>query len=86
MNTRYWAEIEAGMALAGLQLQANALGLQWQKVIVNNPDDPRHRKQFNLEFAEQSINQMAGKLVNQAKNEKLSLKGSLIPTILFTLS
>ena len=86
MNTRYWAEIEAGMALAGLQLQANGLGLQWQKVIVKNPDDPSYQEQFNLDTAERSINQMAGKLVNRAKNEKLSLKGRLIPAILFTLS
>ncbi len=86
MNTRYWAEIEAGMALAGLQLQANALGLQWQKNIVDNPDKPDYRTSFNLELAEQSINQMAGELLNQAKNEKLSLKGPLFPVILFTLS
>ncbi|MHA1933037.1 MAG: hypothetical protein ACW96X_10875 [Promethearchaeota archaeon] len=39
MNPKYWAEIEAGMALAGLQLQANALGLKWEKVILANPDD-----------------------------------------------
>ncbi|MEJ2280280.1 MAG: hypothetical protein P8Y70_21410, partial [Candidatus Lokiarchaeota archaeon] len=29
MNIDNWAEVEAGMALTGLQLQANALGLKW---------------------------------------------------------
>ena len=85
MNIKYWAEIEAGMALAGLQLQANALGLKWQKVTFSNPDDNKYRKQFNLDVAEQSINKLASKLVNQAKNERLSLKGQLIPTVLFYL-
>ena len=83
MNLKYWAEIEAGMALAGLQLQANALGLKWQKIIVPNPDDSKYRKLFNLDSAEQSINYLASKLVNLAKNERLSLKGNLVPTVLF---
>ncbi|MFX0020369.1 MAG: hypothetical protein ACFFAF_16725 [Candidatus Hermodarchaeota archaeon] len=83
MNIKYWAEIEAGMALAGLQLQANALGLRWQKAIFSNPDDIKYRKLFYLDSAEQSINNLASKLVNLAKNERLSLKGNLIPTVLF---
>ncbi|MFX1567727.1 MAG: hypothetical protein ACFFCV_05085 [Promethearchaeota archaeon] len=83
MNTKYWAEIEAGMALAGLQLQANALGLQWQKITISNPDDPKYRKFFNLNLAKQTINKMGLNLVNQAKNERLSLKGNLVPTVLF---
>jgi len=83
MNIKYWAEIEAGMALAGLQLQANALGLGWQKKIISNPDENRYRKLFNLDSAEYSINSCASKLVNLAKNEKLSLKGNLVPTVLF---
>ncbi|MFW9821644.1 MAG: hypothetical protein ACFFE4_01830 [Candidatus Thorarchaeota archaeon] len=85
MSSKYWAEVEAGMALAGLQLQANALGLQWQKTIISNPDDPKYKKLFNLNLAEQSINKMALNLVNQAKNERLSLKGNLVPTVLFFL-
>jgi len=85
MSTEYWAEIEAGMALAGLQLQANALGISWQKKIISNPDDPKYWRLFNLESAEQSINKMASNLVNLPKNEKLSLKGHLIPTVLFYL-
>ncbi len=85
MNPRYWAEIEAGMALAGLQLQANAVGLQWQKKIIINPDKPSYRKIFNLDLAEDSINMMAGRLVNQVKNERLSLKSHLVPVLLFYL-
>ncbi len=85
MNLKYWAEVEAGMALAGLQLQANALGLKWQKKIVSNPDDPKYRKLFNLDSAEQSINRMASNLVNQANNERVSLEGNLIPIVLFHL-
>ncbi len=85
MNTRYWAEIEAGMALAGLQLQTNALGIQWQKIIISNSDDPKYSKLFNLNLAEQSINNMALNLINQAKNERLSLKGNLVPVVLFYL-
>ncbi len=46
MNTTYWAEIEAGMALAGLQLQANGLGLQWQKKIIPNPDQSNYKALF----------------------------------------
>lgn len=83
MSTKYWAEIEAGMALAGLQLQANALGLQWQNIIISDPDDPKYRKFFNLDFAEKSINDLAFNLLNLGKNERLSLKGNLVPTILF---
>ncbi|MFX0025909.1 MAG: hypothetical protein ACFE8M_05795 [Candidatus Hermodarchaeota archaeon] len=83
MNIKYWAEIEAGMALAGLQLQANGLGLKWQKVVFSNPDDSKYRVLFNLDSAEQSINTVASKLVNLPKNEKLSLKGNLVPTVLF---
>ncbi|KKL45489.1 hypothetical protein LCGC14_2355180, partial [marine sediment metagenome] len=85
MNLKYWAEVEAGMALAGLQLQANALGLKWHKVILSNPDDPKLRNLFNLDSAEHSINKMADNLVNLAKNERISLKGNLIPTVLFFL-
>ena len=86
MNTTYWAEIEAGMALAGLQLQANALGLQWQKKIIPNPDYSNYRALFDLDAAEKSINATADKLVNLPKNERLSLKGNLIPTVLFFLN
>ena len=86
MSTTYWAEIEAGMALAGLQLQTNALGLQWQKKIIPNPDQFNYRALFDLDSAEKSINTMANKLVNLPKNERLSLKGNLIPTVLFFLN
>ena len=85
MDPKYWSEIEAGMALAGLQLQANALGLKWEKLIIENPDDDKYRSLFNLGFAEQSINLMAKNLVNQAKNEHLSLKSNLVPVLLFYL-
>jgi len=85
MNLKYWAEVEAGMALAGLQLQANALGLKWQKKILSNPDDPEYRKLFNLDSVEQSINNMAAKLVNRASNERVSLEGNLVPIALFHL-
>jgi hypothetical protein len=84
MNLKYWGEIEAGMAFAGLQLQANALGLNWQKTVLSNPDDLRYRTSFNLDSAEQAINSGASKLVNLAKNERLSLKGNLVPTVLFS--
>ncbi|MFX1481248.1 MAG: hypothetical protein ACFFCI_24470 [Promethearchaeota archaeon] len=83
MDTSYWAETEAGMALAGLQLQANALGLQWEKVIISSPDNSNYRDLFQLDFAETAINQMAQRLVDLPKNEHLSLKGKLIPTVLF---
>jgi hypothetical protein len=73
------------MALAGLQLQANALGLKWQRKILSNPDDPRYRSFFSLDIAEQSIDTMANNLVNRAKNERISLKGSLVPITLFHL-
>jgi len=85
MDPKYWAEIEAGMALTGLQLQANALGLRWEKSIVSYPDNPKYRRLFDLDSAEQSINNMAANLVNLPKNERLSLKGQLIPTVLFFL-
>jgi len=85
MNLKYWAEVEAGMALAGLQLQANALGLKWQKKILTNPDDLKYRKLFNLDSAEQSINKTANNLVNRAKNERVSLEGNLVPIVLFHL-
>ncbi|MFW9950574.1 MAG: hypothetical protein ACFFKA_10690 [Candidatus Thorarchaeota archaeon] len=83
MNLRYWAEIEAGMALAGLQLQANALGLKWKKIIMPNPDDSKYRDIFNLDDAELMIKSLSSNIVNPVKNEKLSLKGNLIPTVLF---
>ncbi len=85
MNTTYWAEIEAGMALAGLQLQANGLGLQWQKKIIPNPDQSNYKALFNLDSAENAINRMASNLANLPKNEKLSLKGNLTPAVLFFL-
>jgi len=85
MNLKYWAEIEAGMALAGLQLQANALGLKWKKTVFSNPDDLQYRNLFNLDSAEQSINTLASNLVNLAKNERLSPKGNLVPIVLFFL-
>lgn len=85
MSPRYWAEVEAGMALAGLQLQANALGIRWQKTIISNPDELKYRNLFGLDSAEQSINEMATNLVNLPKNERLSLKGQLVPTVLFYL-
>ncbi|MFW9901809.1 MAG: hypothetical protein ACFFDY_11060 [Candidatus Thorarchaeota archaeon] len=85
MNLKYWAEIEAGMALAGLQLQANALGLKWEKSVLLNPEDSKNRKIFHLDSAEHTINDLASKLVNLAKNERLSLKGNLIPIVLFSL-
>jgi len=85
MNLKYWAEVEAGMALAGLQLQANALGLKWQKKILSNPDDPKYKTFFNLDSAEQSINNTAKNLVNRANNERVSLEGNLVPIVLFHL-
>jgi hypothetical protein len=85
MDPKYWAEIEAGMALAGLQLQANALGLRWKRLILSNPDDPKYGRMFDLDSAEESINLMAEKLENLPKNEKLSLKGNLTPLVLFYL-
>ncbi|MBY8990499.1 MAG: hypothetical protein KGD58_07070 [Candidatus Lokiarchaeota archaeon] len=85
MNLKYWAEVEAGMALAGLQLQANALGLKWKKKIISNPDDQKYRKLFNLDSAEQSINTTANNLVNRANNERVSLEGNLVPIVLFHL-
>ena len=83
MDTTNWAEIEAGMSLAGLQLQANALGLHWEKIIISNPDNSKYRDLLQLEFAEASINKMAQALVDLPKNEHLSLIGKLIPTVLF---
>ena len=86
MNLKYWAEIEAGMALAGLQLQANALGLNWKRIVISTPDDPNLRKLLDLDSAEKVIDEMAVKLENRANNERLSLKGNLIPISLFHLS
>lgn len=83
MDTTGWAEIEAGMALAGLQLQANALGLSWEKAIIPNPDDVKYRNLFQLDFAESTINKMAQTLVDLPKNEHLSLVGKLTPTVIF---
>jgi len=85
MNLKYWAEVEAGMALAGLQLQANALGLKWKRKILSNPDNPKYRKLFNLDSAEQSINYVAKNLINRASNERVSLEGNLVPIVLFHL-
>ena len=85
MNLKYWAEIEAGMALAGLQLQANALGLKWQKTVLSDPDNSDYRNLFDLDSAEQLVNKMASELENLAKNEKLSLKSNLVPIALFHL-
>jgi hypothetical protein len=85
MNLTYWAEIEAGMALAGLQLQANGLGLKWQQFTISNPDDPKYRNLLQLDLAESAINNLAVSLINLAKNERLSLEGNLVPTTLFTL-
>jgi hypothetical protein len=84
-NLKYWAEIEVGMALAGLQLQANALGLKWQEHVISNPDDSKYRDLFHLDVAEDVINKMAANLIHLAKNERLSLKGNLTPAILFFL-
>ena len=83
MDTTYWSEIEAGMALAGLQLQANALGLKWEIGYVKNPENEMYRSLFELDAAEDSINLMAKRLENQAKNEHMSLKGKLIPILFF---
>lgn len=83
MDTTNWAEIEAGMALAGLQLQANALGLRWEKKIISDPDNPDFHNVFQLDIAEKSIDKMAKALANLPKNEHLSLKGNLIPTVIF---
>jgi len=85
MNLKYWAEVEAGMALAGLQLQANAQGLKWKKKILSNPDDSKYRKLFNLDSVEQLINITANNLVNRANNERVSLEGNLVPIALFHL-
>ncbi|MFX1274455.1 MAG: hypothetical protein ACFFBP_00935 [Promethearchaeota archaeon] len=85
LDVTYWSEIESGMALAGLQLQANGLGLKWQKLILPNPDDSKLRRLFRLDSAENTINNLASKLVNPAKNESLSLKSNLVPTVLFYL-
>ena len=84
-NIKYWAEIEAGMALAGLQLQANALGLKWQEHVISNPDEIKYRNLFHLDVAENVVNKMAIDLIHLAKNERLSLKGNLIPAVLFAL-
>jgi hypothetical protein len=83
MNIKYWAEVEVGMALAGLQLQANAFGLKWEKKVIANPDEPNYRTTFELDVAEQTVNEMASFLVNRAKNERLTLEGNLVPIALF---
>ena len=84
-DLKYWAEIEVGMALAGLRLQANALGLKWQEHVITNPDDNKYRDLFHLDEVEGVINKMATNLIHLAKNERLSLKGNLTPAILFFL-
>ena len=73
------------MALAGLQLQANALGLKWQELVISNPDEIKYRNLFHLDVAENVVNKMAIDLIHLAKNERLSLKGNLIPAVLFAL-
>ncbi|MBN1217207.1 MAG: hypothetical protein JXA99_17435 [Candidatus Lokiarchaeota archaeon] len=83
LDVTNWAEIEAGMALAGLQLQANALGLLWKKHIISNPKDPKYRKLLDLDSAENEINNLAENLANKAKNEHLSLVSHLEPILLF---
>ncbi|MFX1279365.1 MAG: hypothetical protein ACFFA3_08105 [Promethearchaeota archaeon] len=83
MDTTGWAEIEAGMALAGLQLQANALGLEWEKVIISSSENSEYRDMFHLDLAEMAINKVAKTLINLPKNEHLSLIGKLLPTVLF---
>lgn len=83
MDTTNWAEVEAGMALAGLQLQANALGLEWEKIIISSPDNSKYRDMLKLDYAEKSISKMAQTLVDLPKNEHLSLVGKLVPTVLF---
>ncbi|MBY9007517.1 MAG: hypothetical protein KGD63_12235 [Candidatus Lokiarchaeota archaeon] len=85
INTKYWAEIEAGMALAGLQLQANALGFSWKKKIISDPNHIKYRNLFQLDLAEKSINATAKKLLNLPKNNKLTVKGNLSPIALFYL-
>jgi len=85
MNINYWAEVEVGMALAGLQLEANALGLKWKKQILPNPDDPQYRKMFKLDAVEQTLKSMASNLKNRASNERISLEGTLTPIVLFYL-
>jgi len=84
-NIKYWAEIEVGMALAGLQLQANALGLKWQEHVISDPDENKYRNLFHLDVAENVVNKMATGLIHLAKNERLSLKGNLLPAAFFTL-
>jgi hypothetical protein len=83
MNTDGWAEIEAGMALAGLQLQANSLGIQWDRRVIPTPNDPEFRNLLQLDLAEASITKMAQKLNGLPKAEHLSLIGNLVPTVLF---
>ncbi|NVM54878.1 MAG: hypothetical protein HWN66_14335 [Candidatus Helarchaeota archaeon] len=85
MDPTHWADVEAGMALAGLQLQANALGLKWQKQIIPRLDQLRIQTHLHLEQAERSINNMAQKMLNPPKNDKLSLKSHLTPVLLFSL-
>ena len=85
MNVSYWAEIEAGMALAGLRLQANALGLKWKDQIFINPDKPEYRALLKLDSAEEIIKKTAVGIVNLSKNERFSLKTHLVPIAIFYL-
>ncbi len=85
LDVKYWSEIEAGMSLAGLQLQANALGLKWNRHIFSALDDPVYREKLELETAENCINKTALNIINKPKNDKFSLKGTLVPLLLFYL-
>ncbi|MFX1236738.1 MAG: hypothetical protein ACFFAS_06820 [Promethearchaeota archaeon] len=85
MSVMNWAEVEAGMALAGLQLLANALGLQWKKRVISNPENLKYRKLLDLDSAEKEIDNLAESLANKAKNEHLSLVSHLEPILLFYL-
>ncbi|MFX1295150.1 MAG: hypothetical protein ACFFD2_09910 [Promethearchaeota archaeon] len=85
MNPTYWADVEAGMALAGLQLQANALGLKWQKHIISKSTKLNYRNILNLDNAERSIDKIASKIQNNAKNRKLPLKSHIVPVVSFSL-
>ncbi len=85
MDTSNWSEIEVGMSLAGLHLQANAFGLQWEDALIPNLDNQKNRDLFQLSYAETKINEMAKKLINPAKNERLSVLGTLVPVTIFYL-
>ena len=86
MNTEYWSEIEAGMALGGLQLQANALGYEWEKRIIPDSDNPKYKNLFNLVEIEQKINDTSLELINPAKNMRMPIKGHLNPIVLFHIT